>query len=505
MKSTLNRLWDEKPLQLILFAGAFFRLLAVIFSKGYGMHDDHFLVVEAAQSWVDGKDYNNWLPTFTRSVTEPTGHSLLYPGLHYFLFQFLEFTGIFDPQIKMFVVRLLHAALSLTIVSMGYDIALRAGGQKAARTAGLLLALLFFMPMMSVRNLVEFVCIPPLMYATWLVFKNDEEKKWMPVFSAGLLLGIACSIRFQTIFFSTGFGLVLLLQKKWRDTFLLGLGMIVSLLFVQMATDMIIWHKPFQEMMAYVRYNMANATTYGTQKWYNYILLLSGILIPPVSLFLIYGYLKSSKKHLLLFLPAFLFFVLHSSFPNKQERFILPVIPFIIILGAIGWESHVTTSNFWKERKKLLKACWIFFWCLNTIPLFVVSTAYSHRSRVEAMVYLSRQPDMRNFIVEESNHDYSTQAPLFYLRKWVSPWELTSIYTVDSVSSKLKTVPPGLRPNYVIFNQADNIEQRVAAFRKTFPSLRYMTTIHPGFVDVVMHRLNWHNANFTSYIYRFDP
>src|SRR3954469_22024674 len=103
--NVIAKYWKEKPLTLILLVAAFFRLLAVIFSKGYGMHDDHFLVIEAAQSWVDGHDYNYWLPTITKTVTKPTGHSLLYPGLHYLFFRALQFSGIYDPQFKMYFVR----------------------------------------------------------------------------------------------------------------------------------------------------------------------------------------------------------------------------------------------------------------------------------------------------------------------------------------------------------------------------------------------------------------
>src|SRR5438874_8316462 len=120
MKKALQTYWNQRPLLCIMIGGAFFRLLAVLFSKGYGMHDDHFLVIEAAQSWVDGADYNNWLPTITKSVTTPSGHSLLYPGLHYLLFKLLQFLGMYEPQSKMYVVRFIHAAFSMTIVYFGY-------------------------------------------------------------------------------------------------------------------------------------------------------------------------------------------------------------------------------------------------------------------------------------------------------------------------------------------------------------------------------------------------
>ena len=173
----IQKLWNSAPLALILIGAAFFRLLAVLFSKGYGMHDDHFLVIEAAQSWVDGRDYNYWIPSLSPQVTEPTGHSLLYPGLHYFLFRLLEGIGMFDPQAKMYVVRLLHALLSMTIVVMGYRLADRLQGKGAAKIAGLLLGMLFFMPMMSVRNLAEFVCIPALLYASVIAVREEHDQR----------------------------------------------------------------------------------------------------------------------------------------------------------------------------------------------------------------------------------------------------------------------------------------------------------------------------------------
>lgn len=489
---------------MILLAAGFFRMLAVLFSKGYGMHDDHFLVIEAAQSWVDGRDYNYWIPALSPQVTEPTGHSLLYPGLHYFLFRILEGFGLFDPQGKMYVVRLLHALLSMTIVVMGYRLAERLQGLRAAKMAGWLLALLFFLPMMSVRNLAEFVCIPALLYATVLAVRNEPDERWRPLLWAGMLLGIACSVRFQTIVFSAGFGLSLLLLLRWRQAFAMAAGFFGSLLLVQMATDMIIWGTPFMELMAYIRYNIDNAETYGVQRWYNYILLLSGILIPPVSLFLLFGYLRSWRKHLLLFLPAFAFLVFHSSFPNKQERFILPAIPFVIILGSIGWTAFHASSKFWVRNPKLYRGIWIFVWSVNLIPLFFVSTTYSHRSRVEAMVYLSKKPDFRELIVEETNHDYTTQPPLFYLRHWTSPLELHSGISMDTLKARIAARLPAHRPNYVVFNQEDAIEARVAAFKKEFRNLTYETTIQPSFVDEVMHWLNHHNANFTAYVYRME-
>ena len=61
--------------------------------------------------------------------------------------------------------------------------------------------MLFFMPMMSVRNLAEFVCIPALLYASVIAVREEHDQRWKPLLLAGLLLGLACSVRFQTIVF----------------------------------------------------------------------------------------------------------------------------------------------------------------------------------------------------------------------------------------------------------------------------------------------------------------
>jgi hypothetical protein len=498
---TIEKYWEEKPLVVILFIAAFFRLIAVIFSKGYGMHDDHFIVIEIAQSWVDNKDYNNWLPS-SANLDKPSGHSLLYPGLHYILFSVLEFLGMKDPQSKMYIVRFIHACWSMIIVYVGYKIALRTSGIQAAKMAGLLLACLFFMPMMSVRNLVEFACIPSLIIATWIVIKEENKNKIWPFVLAGIMFSISFSTRFQTSIFIGGFGLALLILKKWKETLWVCLGFLSGLILIQSTTDMLIWKKPFVELMEYVRYNLENSKEYPNLPWYTYTLLIGGILVPSISLLIIFGFLRSWKKHLLLFLPAFLFFIFHSSFPNKQERFILPAIPFIVILGCIGWCNFMLETKFLERHAKFYRTCWIVFFSLNTIPLIFVSAAYSHRNRVESMVYLSKKPDVNNVMVEESNHSYYTVIPHFYLKQWKSDYFVTSVFTVDSMAVRIRNSPPELIPNYIVFNQPENMDARIQNMKRLFPDLTYEATIEPGFIDRVMHFLNKHNANFTSYIYR---
>lgn len=499
----IRQYWQQNPLLLIVSAALFFRLLAVVFSQGYGMHDDHFLVIEASQSWVDGEDYNNWLP-WNQQDPKPEGHSFFYVGLHYLFFSLLEYTGIFDPKIKMYIIRFLHALFSLIVVITGFRITEKLYNRDTAKQVGLFLALLWFMPFLSVRNLVEIVCIPFLMLGIWIIITSEKGRNMvLQCFLAGLIMGLAFSVRFQTLIFIGGVGLAMLIQQKWKGAVFFGLGALLSIVIIQGVTDYVIWGYPFAELAEYVIYNFTHKYSYFIGPWYLYILLICGILIPPLSIFLFFGFLRTWKKYLLLFLPAFLFLVFHSYFPNKQERFIFPIIPFIVILGFIGWNEFMKGAKFWQARKKILTWCMTFFWVINLLVLPFISTAYSKRSRVESMVYLSRYGNIRHILLEDTNHNSIKMLPKFYLRQWeVGFYELTKSNPLPNWQEYFRNVNKTEYPKFVLFFEETDLKQRIEAVQSIFPVLQYETTIEPGFIDKVMYWLNPVNKSQTIYIYK---
>lgn len=497
----LKQFWNEKPLLFIMILGGIFRLIATIFSKGWGMHDDHFLVIETAQSILDGADTYDWIPD--DETDTPGGHSFFYAGLHYLLFWLLESVNIFDPQVKMHIVRFLHAAYSMVTIYLGYKITLKISSEKTAKLVGLLMAIFWLFPAFSVRNLVEMVCIPPLMYSTWLLLKNQETPKIGPELLAGFSAGIAMGIRYQTALFIGGFGLYLLFRRRFVGAILFGVMAALAFSITQIG-DLFIWKAPFAEFYEYVRYNIEHKTSYFDEPWYKYFLTIGGLLIPPISLFWFFGYGRMWKKHLLIFLPAFIFFAFHSYFPNKQERFILPVLPFFIILGQVGWENFVATSNFWQNRQKLLKGFWTWFWIINTIFLVGLTPCYLKRNRVESMVWLSEQPDYNNMIIESSYKDDYLMPALYYLDSWKHYFYTTKkshpIAQVRETVNQLED--PTMVPNYVVFFEEVELEQRVERFNEEYGEIELVQVIQPSYVDALLHWLNPNNDNQTTYIYK---
>lgn len=501
MIASLKHYFKLHPLRSIIFFGLLFRLIATIFSKGFGFFDDHFLVLEAAQSWVDGADYNNWLPSTDDLGRQPQGHSFFYVGIHYLILKALTVCGLTDAQAKLYIIRFLHALWSMLTIYYGFKISYKRSNLQIATWVGMALSIYWFFPFLSVRNLVEITCIPPMVIATWLVYKNDFKLSGKTAFIIGALLAVAFSLRFQSVIFTAGFGLALLILRiPFKNVFLVIVGFLVFAGLTQGLLDMYVWKKPFVEFIAYVQYNIDNASVYGVNVWHMYISLVLGLLIPPLSILIFIGYFKNWKLEPLLFWPTFLFFAFHTYFPNKQERFILPVLPFVIILGMIGAYQLILNKG-WQSKKwfiNTVKGCVL----LNLILLPILTLSYSKRNRVEAMCYIAKQKDCVRLIIEDSNRDDFTMPPQYYLGNWSSTFGVTNLFTPDSMLAYYKMTPLADRPNYVVFMQAENINARVDSLRKRFPTLHYETTIEPSLIDKTMFFLNPVNDNQTTYIYK---
>ncbi|WP_018479573.1 glycosyltransferase family 39 protein [Pontibacter roseus] len=496
------------PLSMILLVAFVIRMLAAFFSKGFAFHDDHFDVITIAQNWVYG------LPSWLNEPMPPR-HSMFYAGIHYVLFYLLEGIGITNPDTKMTVVRVLHGLYSLLIVYYGYKITERLSNQANARIVGLMLALMWFMPFMSVRNLVEMVCIPPFLAAFYLMLKAEDGKRAWRYFAAGALFAVAFVFRYHTALFPAGAGLVLLYRRQWKEILWLSLGFLAMATLIQGTIDYVFFDYPFHSVVTYFLYNTENAYEYSTGPVYRFALTILGFMVPPLSVYLVLGYSRTAKIAPMLFWAGVVFFVAHSLFPNKQERFILPLFPLIMILGVIGWQDFVRQSRFWQGRKKLLAASWTFFWILNIAVAIGMAITYTKKSRVAPLVYLSEKQEMDAILLEFGNHSLK-QPPLFYLnrmaaeyedfhlnrkRNWdaykagkplpqdfVMTYSLNGDKSIDSLKSEISGY--SYKPDYVVVVGQKDMEERMAKLHGLYPNLELETTLKPSLYDDVLHFLN---------------
>ena len=498
------------PLSFIMLIALVIRLLAAFFSGGYAFHDDHFDVIEIAQSWV----YN--LPIWIHDKIPPR-HSMFYAGIHYVIFYTCEMLGLTSPPGKMVVVRVLHALYSLLVVYYGYKITELLSNQRNARLVGLMLALVWFMPFMSVRNLVEMTCIPPYLAAFYLILKPDPTSKqgiaWRYL-GAGALLALSFVLRYHVLLLAAGAGFVLLFQKQWLKVFCLGVGFTVIAFLIQGTIDVTFYKFPFHSVVTYFLYNSDQAYSYSTGPVYRFVLTILGFLVPPLSVYLLIGYARTAKIAPTLFVAGLLFFVVHSAFPNKQERFILPLFPIIMILGVIGWQSLAQQSRFWQTHRKLLAASWTFFWILNITAAVLLAFTYTKKSRIAPLVYLSGKQNVHGILLEFGDHSFK-MPPLFYLGRMAAeaepfitdrknmwqkyktgtplPTDFVMVYSLND-DKPLETlqaeIKPAYAPNYVVVVGTDDLEKRLQRLRQIYPQLKLAQTIEPSLYDQVLHRLN---------------
>ncbi|MBR6438179.1 MAG: glycosyltransferase family 39 protein [Bacteroidales bacterium] len=498
LKEKILGLYDRNPLGFIILVAFVARLFAVLFSKGFGMHDDHFLIIESSKSWILGFDYNDWLPWSQNTDNPvPKGHSLFYPGFMYGFFAFLQFLGIKSLNAQMYLVRLIHALWSLLVVYYGYKITEKYTNRKIANIAGWTLSLFFLMPWLSVRNLVEMVAIPFLMAATWLYVK-DETPKWGRVLWVGILLGMAMCVRYQVVFFIGGFGLALLIMKRWRDAVIIAFAVIVSFSVIQCIPDMFLWHRPFAEFWEYVSYNLASATSYFNQPWYNYLLVILGLMLPPISVFIFGGFLYEWRRWIL-FLPSFSFLFFHSLFPNKQERFIFTIFPFIMFLGIMGIYDYWQRNPNKLKLKKIFRICLYISLTINIIALIPTTVHYSKKARVEAMVYLSNYPESEYYVIEGmlsygvrmpvetyADHHFKGHGEVDKQHSWAEAMDLINENQVS----------------FVLFEGEEHLDERVAEAKKYIPNLVFDVKCEESFLDALVQAINPINENYPIIIYR---
>ncbi len=185
------------------------------------------------------------------------------------------------------------------------------------------------------------------MWGVWLMVKNNSK---INIFYAGLLIGLAISFRYQIAIFAIGIMLYYLFKINYKALFkgtlkdcikalisqnfvAFSFGTFVTFLITQGLVDYCIWGKPFAEFYAYSTYNMKEGVLYmPNTNYFMYVFVLMGVLLFPFGVLIGIGFIRSAKKHLLLFVPVMLFILFHTFYPNRQERFILSILPFFIIL-----------------------------------------------------------------------------------------------------------------------------------------------------------------------------
>ncbi len=404
--------------------------------------------------------------------------------------------GIHDPGHEMLLVRLIQAAYSLLGVYFVYRILERSLGKDGALLGGLLAAAFFAMPVTAVHQLEESVCQVPLLAACWWWQRAEDSHQppagWGAL--AGAALGTAFILRFPLITFAAAFAVLALFRAVDKSTKLAFLGGLACVIVLQGYSNVVVnheWGYSFIHRLGAMLHPQRMALEsegYPSGPPWHYILTLLAALIPPASILLLAAAVQGARQLSMLGVATLAFFVSHSVIANKQERFLLPILPllFILIVAGLPWLAARITV------RRAYRGMWWYFWIVNAALLIVLTFSFTKQDRVAPLLYVYRRHDATGVLVAQYNQTF--RVPDYYLGR-PKP-ALLVLQQRDEVRVT------GFAINYVVL-YSDSLEADRAFLEGALHQrLTLLTVITPSLADRLAHAINpRHNKARTAAVY----
>ena len=332
MKEKLFFFSLKHPLLYILSLAVIVKLLAVFFTDGWVLSiDNDFNYYSIPKSWLA----NPWI---------------------------------------VYISRFVLGAFSLLIITLAYRITKIIADKTTALEIATFGALLWGVPYVTVHPFASVVSLPFLLYGTLLIVKqhnlldsNDIEKFHRTSFIiAGFCFGLGFAVYYHSFIYYIGILLTLLILKNWKGALMTLIGYIVAVGITQTVVDLVIYHKPFVAMMKFFGdFGSCCNFIFGLELNIQIVVwFLLLVLVPPMSLMLIFGFFRVFRKYILLVLPT-LITLLYSVFVLNDLETLLLTVPTYVIAGYVGWKEFHKYSAFWTKNKWLLWTCYGIFAVLN--------------------------------------------------------------------------------------------------------------------------------------------
>lgn len=222
---------------------------------------------------------------------------------------------------------------AMATVWFAYAWARRVSSPEAAIIAAGACATFFGLVYFSSKALTEVAATNFLLPGLYLGIYGDQATEKRRLFFAGILVGLAGSLRIQIIP-AVGFAALYFCYPRWRQRIpAVAAGLALPVLAFGLVDKLTLTY-PWQSFIRYFQVNVSEGRSldYGVMPWYWYLELMV-LLLGPVLLFIWQGARRSP------FLAAVIVIIVgsHSLLSHKEIRFMYPMLAPAIVLGAIGF------------------------------------------------------------------------------------------------------------------------------------------------------------------------
>ncbi len=490
-------------LGVILIVALALRLLAVFFSQGYMAHDDHFETVGIAWSWHQDGIFES--DGSLRWEGKPEGGVMRSAAYNLFLLLLMKISAVFGLVYladHMYFDRFVHALLSLLPVIYGYRYLRETTDEATATAGGLALAAHFLMPYLGVRDLVEMIAANLLLPSFYYAHRANENDNRRDAVIAGVVAGLAFAVRPHVAVALAVVPVAMYVSKRRLRAPLTLTAAISGMLILLGLLDAWTHGAMFASTINYIVGNLATGPAV-PGPWYRYLLLLLGVLIPPLSIIMLSLLLRREviRKHMILWSAAIAFVLVHSLITNKQERFILPVFPVLIVLGSAGIRQIIQAEGWLSRHRWIISSCIAIAVAVNAVALIPFSFNYGRRGLVEPLVWLSQRTDADRVIFDITERQY--HIPFDYWRHDRSgAIVLRQDGDLDSLLANNFLVRENL-PRYIMIMSDQKIAARLSEYNSTLGAFDVVFRGQSGIIDWLAHFFNpKYNRSNDSWVLR---
>ena len=299
--------------------------------------------------------------------------------------------GVTDPywQYRTVIFVLGGLGTALLFFSLFRFAEMEKSGEKQLNFLLLMMIFYFAAPFGLTRPMFESVAAPWLTLAAVFAFRYDLRQKLSDLLWGAVFVSVAFVLRQQLGICGLVLVLLPLLKKNWPHFF--AAGALGSFFFVLSGVpDYFLRDKFHYSLLNLTVYNYEHGSEYGNQSLLFYPVLIFVIAFIP---FFIKrypdGFLKSyliRYRSLLLFVLFFV--VLHSLFPNKWERFVISLLPILVLL--VFPFLYYLQSHFAANKKRL-----ILLYSLNFFLFLIASFFPAQKNLIEMSRYLAAHPEIK--------------------------------------------------------------------------------------------------------------
>ncbi|MFN8792084.1 MAG: hypothetical protein ACK5Y2_11580 [Bdellovibrionales bacterium] len=267
-----------------------------------------------------------------------------------------------------------------------------------------------------------FVLLSALALQDFLQNPERRSQVWVST------LAISCAFAFRPQAGIAALALpFFLLQRRHFKSIVdcLGLGLLAFIILG--LPDLILrgsWH---HSLKAILFYNVKHGASYGEQPWYYYLVLTLALLWAPFWISRAFPSIQRRMwpQHQVFWTMILAVVFLHSLFPQKWERFLIPVLPLLLWILADGMQE------FWRRGHRTR----VISLALLNFALWIPASFFPAQQNIlQVSLYLETHPNVRVLQRLNRNPEWITEA--FVQR---ADWQWHDITQVPSTALPCET------------------------------------------------------------------